>query len=80
MSALYQNTYFFKTACRFFNNRKAPAGSLKRSKHGLGRPKCALSKKARLSSNKKMPAALNDSRTWLGVTEAYKNAINIDYY
>ena len=56
-------------------HKKTPAVS---SKHGLGRPKCAFSKKTRLK--KKVSAALNDSQIWVGVTKTYKNVINIDYY
>ena len=46
-----------------FSTKKAPAASLKRSKHGLGKPKHAFSKKgcAFFSKQKETPAALNDS-------------------
>ena len=76
MSVFDKNTHLFKKACRF--TKKKPVASMKRSKHGLG-TKTRLSKKGAPFFNKK-PAALNDSQTWIGVTNPYKNVLNIDYY
>ena len=47
---------------KFFEEKKeAFVASLKRSKHGLGTPKGAFSKKTRLLSTNNKPAAKNDS-------------------
>ena len=73
-------THIFQKGMLLFKKKKAPAASLKRSKHGLGTPKTRLFKKSCLERKEKTPAALNDSYTWLGVPNTYTNVININSY
>ena len=59
MLVFHKNIHFLKKACHF--SKKAPAASLKRSKHELGRPTDDFSKTAHLFFKMKAPAALKDS-------------------